>query len=147
MLLVLLTACDLLTAKDYRLVFQLIAPSESAQTDPGIADVAAELRKRFPYEGYSLESEISIAQTAFSREAGTTTDGAPMVYTFQGDRRATLDAAHARDTQTLRLRVNRGPETVLETTVGIRPDQTIVLGTVPHESEAILLIAVRLLET
>ncbi|MCY3837708.1 MAG: hypothetical protein OXH09_03495 [Gammaproteobacteria bacterium] len=146
----LLTACDLVGPKSYRLVFQLIAANGPGQADSGIADVVEELRNTLQFEGYSLESEFSVAvkpDAEFSRSIGTGTDGGPrIVYTFEGGVQTSIDIEAGDEDETLRLRVERGVEPVLETTVGIKPGQTLVLGSAPHNEEATLLIVVRMVE-
>ena len=150
LLLVLLTACDFAGLKSYRLVFQLIEANGSVPADPRIADVVEELRKTLQFEGYSLKGEVDIAlrpTEEFSQEIQTATDDRRVVYTLKGGLDAVIQIGGRDDTQALRFRVDKGPETLLETTVGIKPDQVLVLGSVPHTDEATLLIVVRMIET
>lgn len=150
LLLIPLAACDLLGPTSYRLDFQLIEANGPGKPDPRIADVVDELRKTFPFEGYALGSEFSIAvkpDTEFTKSTGTGTDDPRIVYTFNGGFQTAIDLASPDGDETLRLRVERGAEPVLETTVGIRPGQTLVLGSMPRNQEATLLIVVRMVES
>ena len=151
LLLILSTACDFVGSEAYRLEFQLIESNGTGKADARIADdVAEELRKTLRFEDYSLESEFSVAvrpDTEFSRSVGTGTDGPRIVYTFTGGFQTAIDIESGHEDESLRLRVERGVEPVLETTVGIRPGQTLVLGSVPrNQGRPTLLIVVRMVE-
>ena len=148
LLLILLTACDLGGSTSHRLVLQLIAANGAEHTDPRITDVVEELRDTLRFEGYSLTSEMSIAlkpDTEFDQAIGIGSSP-PVIYTFTGGVQATVRTEGREAGQTLQLRVDKGPETVLETTVAIRPEQTLVLGSLPHTDDAVFLIAVRMTE-
>lgn len=150
MLSILPTACDLPGSQSYRLLLQLIEADGEGQPDPRISDVVEELRNTLPYEGYSLESEMSIAlkpETQFGQEDGTDNTGPRVVFKLESGFEATVQARPRHGNQTLSLRVDRGPETVFETTVGINPDQTLVLGSVPQTDGTVLLVVVRMLKT
>ena len=149
LLLVLLAACDFAGLKSYRLVFQLIEANGSVPADPRIADVVEELRNTLQFEGYSLKNELEIAlkpTEKFSHEIQTT-DGPHVVYMLKGGLDAAIQIGGRDEVQALRFRIDKGSETLLETTVGIKPDQVLVLGSVPHTDEATLLIVVRMIET
>ncbi|MYJ76110.1 MAG: hypothetical protein F4089_13910 [Gammaproteobacteria bacterium] len=108
-----------------------------------------ELRKKLPFDGYSLKGKFSVAvkpDAEFSQSMGTATDGPRIVYNFKGGFKTNVNIEGGEERDTLRLRVERGGEPVLETTVGIRPGQTLVLGSVPRPEEATLLIVVRMVE-
>lgn len=147
---VLLTACDLLGSKSYRLVFHLIEANGGEQTDPRISDVVEELRKTLQFEGYSLKGEIDIAlkpNDPFSEEVDTGNGAPQVIYTFEGGLHHVVQIGTRDDeVQALSLRIDKGPSTVLETTVTIRPEQTLVLGSVPQTGAATLLIVVRMVE-
>lgn len=149
LLLILPTGCDLPGQNSHRLVLQLIEANGADQTDPRINDVVEELRNTLRFEGYSLKSEVSIAlkpDTVFDQAIGTGNDSPRIVYTFKGGVRATVKAEGREEDQTLQLRVEKGSETVLDTTMGLQPDRTLVLGSLPHTDDAVLLIVVRMIE-
>ena len=150
LLLALPTACDLVAPKPYRLVFQLIEANGPGQSDPAIADVVEELRNTLQFEGYSLASQFNVAvqpDAEFSRSVGTGTEGGPrIVYTFRGGVQTGIGMETGDEDETLRLRVERGVEPLLETTVDIKPGQTLVLGAAPRNDDATLLIVVRMVE-
>ena len=151
LLLLVLTACDLPGSKSHRLLFQLIEANGGEQPDPRISDVVEELRDTLPFEGYSLEAETSFALNAMNPEAESgqergTDNGSPrIVLKLESGVEATVQAEHLQGNQTLSLRVDQGPETVLETTVGIEPDQTLVLGSIPQTDGTVLLVVVRMI--
>ena len=149
LLLIPLTACDLVVPTSYRLEFQLIEANGPQGADPRITEVVEELRKKLPFDGYSLKGKFSVAvkpDAEFSQSMGTATDGPRIVYNFKGGFKTNVNIEGGKERDTLRLRVERGVEPVLETTVGIRPGQTLVLGSVPRPEEATLLIVVRMVE-
>ena len=149
LLLVLLTACDLDGSKSHRLVLQLIAANGAVQPDQRIADVVEELTDTLRFEGYSLESEMSIPlkpATEFDTATGTGSSTPRIVYNLDVGVQISVQVEGPEAEQRLSLRVDKGSETVLETTVGLEPDQTLVLGSLPHTDDAVLLIVVRMIE-
>lgn len=149
LLLILPTACDLPGSQSYRLLLQLIEANGGEQPDPRIGDVVEELHNTLPYEGYSLETEMSIAlkpETEFGQKDATDNIGPRVVYKLESGIEATVQAKRRHGSQAVSLRVDQGPETVLETTVGIKPDQTLVLGSVPQTDGTVLLVVVRMIK-
>lgn len=152
LLLIPLTACELPRSKSDRLLLQLIEANGGEQPDPRIADVVEELHDTLPFEGYSLEAEMSVALKALEPEAEfgqekRNDNGSPrIVFKLDSGVEATVLAERRGGNQTLSLRVDQGPETVLETTVGIEPDQTLVLGSVPQTDGTVLLMVVRMIK-
>ena len=132
----------------FRLHFQFVEANGATEPDPAIADVVEELRRTFRFTGYSLTGEAVIAATPnekFAHELQTQTDGRS--YSISGN---LTDPDH-----TLRVRFTQkrtiGPRTftdgtVLSTSVGIRPGQTLVLGSVPVEGTGTLLVIARMIE-
>jgi len=112
-----------------QLHFQLIQADGPMPTDPGIAEVEAELRKLFQFEGYRLAGEAVVYAL----------DGSEISQTLSG---AKMPAGAAQEYM-VEARVMRGPENglrleevslysmggrKLRTTVNVRPGQTLVLG-------------------
>lgn len=145
LLLTLLTACDLVGPKSFRLVFQLIETNGSEQADPRIADVVEQLDDSLRFEGYSLASEISVPLAALGREPGDEGDGPRVVYTLK-EGGVKLEIGRLGEDRSLHIRIDKGPETVVEATVGMRLDQTLVLGSVPQTDDKVLLFVVRMVE-
>ena len=149
LLLIPLTACELPRSKSDRLLLQLIEANGGEQPDPRIADVVEELDNTLPFEGYSLEAEISVAlkpEAEFGQEKRTDNGGPRIVFKLDSGVEATVLAERRDGNQTFSLRVDQGPETVLETTVGIEPNQTLVLGSVPQTDGTVLLAVVRMIK-
>ena len=124
----------------YRLIFQLIEANGSADSDPTIADVVAELRNSLKFDGYRLKGQAHIALTpsaSFSQRLQTDSDE----YSLGGE------FAEVASGQVLRIDLAQRNHRLLNTTVGIRPDQILVLGSVPAQDSATLLLVVRMSET
>ena len=148
LLLLVLTGCDLPGSKSDRLLLQLIEANGGEQPDPRISDIVEELRDTLPFEGYSLEAEMSIAlkpEAESGQEKGTDNGRPHVVFKLKSGVEATVQAERRDGNQMLSLRFDQGPETVLETTVGIEPDQTLVLGSVPQTDGTVLLVVVRMI--
>ncbi len=144
LLLTLLTACDLVGPQSFRLVFQLVEANGFEQADPRIADVVEQLTDSLRFEGYSLKSEISVPLVALG-EPGDEGDGPRVVYTLK-EEDVKLEIGRLGEDQSLHVRIDKGPQTVVEATVGMRLDQTLVLGSVPRTDDDVLLFVVRMVE-
>lgn len=120
-----------------QLHFQLIQADGPMPTDPGIAEVEAELRKIFQFEGYRLAGEAVVYAL----------DGSDISQTLSG---AKMPAGGAQE-YGIEASVRRGPQgglrlqsvelhsregMKLRTTVNIRPGQTLVLGSSSMEGAA-----------
>ena len=128
----------------YRLIFQLIEANGSADTDPTIADVVAELRNSLKFDGYVLKGQAHIALTpsaSFTQRLQTDSDE----YSLSGN----FDEVASGQALSIHFgqRIGQRNPSLLDTTVGIRPDQILVLGSVPAQDSAILLLVVRMSET
>ncbi len=124
---------------DMRLKFQLIEADGFTDSDPRIASVEEELRKVFQFQGYRLAGEALVTATDGSNigQALAGTDGA---YYVEGRVRWV-------QSNTIRLDVSLdsrvGDGAALNTTVNVRPGQTLVLGTSSKRgSTATLLLTV-----
>lgn len=145
LLLTLLAACDLVDPKSARLHFQLIEANGFEQADPRIADVVEQLTDSLRFEGYSLNSEFSVPLAALSPEPGDEGDGPRFVFVpKEGGVR--LEIGNLGEDQKLHIRIDQGPETIVEATVGLRLDQTLVLGSVPRTDDDVLLFVVRMVD-
>lgn len=123
---------------DVRLRFQVIEADGFEGNDPAIADVETELRKLFQFRGYRLAAQAMVTLANGSHVAQTLT-GVGGSYELEG--RAAWQQPSAMGLE-VQLRTERGVP-ILETTVNIRPGQTLVLGTSPKEgSTATLLLTV-----
>ena len=125
---------------DVRLRFQLIEADGFQGIDPRIAEVEAELRKIFQFQGYRLAgeatvavtNEASIAQRLAGSDAIYAVEG--RVYWVQGG------LVHLEDIGLQRESYGE----ILRTSVNLRPGQTLVLGSSPKPgSTATLLLTVR----
>jgi hypothetical protein len=118
-----------------RLRFQVIEADGAEGTDPEIASVEEELRKLFRFEGYRLTGEGVI----------TVADGAEFNQDLTGRREGWHVSGRVWRTSNA-VRIDEvqlwGPEPLFETSVNIRPGQTLVLGSAraPEGSGAIILV-------
>ncbi len=123
---------------DMRLRFQVIDADGFTDTDPRIAAVAQELKKLFQFKGYRLAGEAVITVT--DRGAIQHARRDRRQYSVQG---AVFWAAGGiAELQGVEFWVGQR-EKVLQTSVSIRPGQTLVLGSTPKRgSTATLLLTV-----
>ena len=125
---------------DVPLHFQLIEADGFTGTDPRISAVEVELRKVFQFRGYRLAGEAFVTATDGS-EIGQQMQGTDDVYEITG-------RVHWVGPGTVRLAdltlYAQSSGHRLETTVNIRPGQTLILGSSPKDgSTATLLLTVR----
>ena len=144
-----LAQLDLAQTASVRLIFQLIEANGAGEADPTIADVVEELRKTFRFAGYSLAGDASITvepghsfEQVMQTNTGDLTIGGTLETTGHGH---TLAVRFVQD------RVGEGNpyatrkrQNLLTTSVGISPGQTLVLGSVPLEGAAALLLVARM---
>lgn len=125
---------------DVRLHFQLIEADGFTESDARIADVEREMQKIFQFEGYRLAGEAFVSATDHS-EITQGLKGTDDRYEIRGVL-YWLQAGVIR-LEEISLSSRRGGA-YLQTTVNIRPGQTLVLGSSPKEgSTATLLLTVR----
>lgn len=125
--------------------FKLVHADGHTSQDPEIADVEAELRRLFRFQGYRLIGGTMIRGTenTYLQQNLVTHDGTPFelevavgsVRGVPGDR-------------TIQLSVELGPQfegSVLQAELRVKEDQTVVLGTtsVPQVGEGALILLVR----
>ena len=125
---------------DLRLHFQLIEADGFADSDESIAAVEDELRKIFQFRGYRLAGEAFVSETMGSMvtQALAASDG---LYELRAEVYRLAPGLVRLEDVTL-LSLSDGLE--LQTTVNIRPGQTLVLGTSPKDgSTATLRLTVR----
>lgn len=138
-------------ATSYRLIFQLIEANGSAETDPTITDVVEELRKTLRFEGYTLtgEAHITVQPDVQFKQLMETAGGS---YAIRGQLEGygsghtlavSFEQSHRAEANPFATTTKR---VVLSTTVGLRPAQTLVLGSVPLEGSATLLVVARMTE-
>lgn len=120
---------------DVRLRFQVIEADGFTDSDPAIADVETELRKLFQFKGYRLAAQATLTATDGS-EISQTLSGSEDQYQVTGG----VGWQSGGATQ-LHVRLWRGhSDVLLETTVNVRPGQTLVLGTSPKRGSTATLL-------
>ena len=135
----------------FRLQFQLVEANGASESDPAIADVVEELRKALRFDGYSLvgEAQIAVRPDASFGQVLPTADNE---YHINGDFMESksgyvlsvgLDRPRSRTQGNV---FGASHRRALKTMVGIRPNQTLVLGSISVEDSAVLFAVVRLLE-
>lgn len=114
---------------DLRLHFRLIEADGFTGRDERIADVEAELRQAFPFEGYRLVGEAVIAVTDRSEMSQLlgTADGGPWKVSGAVER-GPGGVVRLHDVEL----IGDVWGSVLETTVNVRLGQTLVLGSTPR---------------
>jgi hypothetical protein len=123
-----------------RLHFQLIEADGFTNSDEAIADVEEELRKIFQFEGYRLAGEAVIFATDGADFSQPIRIG-PEDYSLSGSVRRLSEGAIRLQRVSFCCRENGGG---LETSVVIRPGQTLVLGSSPTDgASSTLLLTVR----
>lgn len=126
---------------DTRLHFQLIEADGFTASDPKIADVEAELRKIFQFGGYRLAGEAFVSATEATEIQQGLRAGDGGMYEIRGTVHRLSPGAIRLENVTLHS-YQTGME--LQTTVTVRPGQTLVLGSSPKTgSSATLLLTVR----
>jgi len=136
---------------DVRLHFQLIEADGFTEVDPRIADVTDELRRVFQFRGYRLASEAVLVTSTESEITQSLAVPADMRRGRLYERLDLMGSVHRISGSAVRLEEIRligypGATQVLQTTVNVRPGQTIVLGSSPSpgsDSGGALLLTVR----
>lgn len=133
------------------LTFQIIEADGNGDSDPAIADVEAELRRLFRFEGYDLVSETQIAAIQDSRVAQNIGDYAP-----DGDgfriRTGVTEVRQGGENATITVEVELAAAmagTILETRVTIPAGHSVVLGTSQapaYEGALILVVRAEIVE-
>lgn len=129
---------------DMRLRFQLIEADGFTDSDASIAAVETELRKIFQFRGYRLAGETFVSATDGSdiQQGMRASDG---TFSITGAVYRVSPGVIRLESVTL-WGPDGGP--TLQTTVTIRPGQTVILGSSPKNgSTATLLLTVRAEET
>jgi len=124
---------------DVRLRFQLIEADGFTESDPAIEQVEQQLRQVFQFKGYRLAGEAVVSATDGSHVSQSLAGGQYQVEaTIRWAQPGTirLEEVHL-------LAVNP-TEQLLQTTVNVRPGQTLVVGTASKaKSTATLLLTLR----
>lgn len=122
---------------DVRLHFQLIEADDFRGSDPRIAPVESQLRKIFQFHGYRLAGETYVEATDRS-DIKQHFQGTDIPYELEGFVRWMSSTE-------IQLAVQLGAPgygTLLQTTVNVRPGQTLVLGSSPKTKAAGTLLLV-----
>ena len=116
----------------YRLHFQVVAGNGGDSSDVRLARVEDELRKVFRFTGYSLKGEgyVTASQGAFDLTI-TVPDSEEPRGKYFGVNGVIRD-------QYLDLTIT-GPST-LQTQLGFRPGQTLILGSIPTPGETVFIV-------
>ena len=112
--------------------FQLIRANGSERTDPRIADIEETLRRALRFDGYSLAGEAIASGTDFTIRVAT-----------DGSAEYRIGATYyGCPVHELRVRLMAQGDTadLLTTKVGIRPGQTLILGSTSDSGEALLFV-------
>ncbi len=122
---------------DVRLHFQLIQADDFKGSDPRIAPVERQLRKIFQFRGYRLAGEAYVEAT----------DRTPITQRFQGtdtpyELQGWVQWMSSTEIQLRAQLTAPGYGTLLQTTVNLRPGQTLVLGSSPKMKPAGTLLLV-----
>ena len=125
---------------DVRLHFQLIQADGYTDSDPRISQVEAELRRIFRFGGYRLAGEAMVSATSAS-DIDQRLRGPGGTYIITAEvRRLSQGVVRLDDVMLWRSESER----ILQTSVNIRPGQTLVLGSSPQgDAGATLLLTVR----
>lgn len=134
----------------FRLQFQLVEANGASESDPVIADVVEELRKTLRFDGYSLVGEAQIAvqpRASFDQVLQTAENEYRINGAFEEyESGYMLTVGLHRPRSRTQGNPYATTRSALSTNVGIRPNQTLVLGSVSAEDSAVLFAVVRLLE-
>jgi len=130
------------TAPSYRLHFRVVT-ANGDEPDMRLAPVAEALRKVFRFEGYSLVGEGYVTVSAGRFDLDVSADGTTS--TDQHDAR--VNGGHevyhlkgqVHDDQ-LNLDVRGSAGGGIETTLGFRPGQTLVLGSMPSSDKTVFIV-------
>lgn len=124
--------------------FQIIEADGAQPSDPAIAEVEAELRRLFRFEGYELVAEtqvVGIQGTAIRQMVGTSGDRG--VFIIEGGVSEVRGLGSGSATMTLDVRLSHGnmPD-LLHTSVTVPVGHSIVLGTAqaPRIDGAVILV-------
>ncbi|MGD2067596.1 MAG: hypothetical protein PVI57_02850 [Gemmatimonadota bacterium] len=109
---------------ELRLRFQVVEADGFQGSEPAIADVEEELRRLFRFEGYRLAGEgvVSVANESSFRQSLTGPGDDDWQVTVTGTVYRTGDSTRLQEVTLW------GPEPLFETSVNVRPGQTLVLG-------------------
>ena len=127
---------------DVRLHFQLIQADGYADDDPRISEVEAELRRIFRFVGYRLAGEAMVSATSAS-DLQQRFSGTEDTYMITAEAQRLSPGVIRLEEVTLWGPVAGRQEPILQTSINIRPGQTLVLGSSPQGGGATLLLTVR----
>lgn len=125
---------------ELRLRFQVVEANGAAASDPAIAEVEEELRRLFRFDGYELAAEgaVSVAPPSPFKQRLLGAEGEWFVEGEVFDRGGA--AVHLSGVQLW----SSPDDMVIETSVNVRPGQTLVLGSGPGRgAEGAVILVVR----
>ena len=133
-------------ALSYRLHFQVVVGNGTESTDERLALVEKELRKVFRFEGYSLigEGHVAVAKGPFELQIAT---NAPEPLDPNEKWRIHIVGSVNNDELGLKI-TDLPPRTSttarntgkVETRLGFRPGQTLVLGSMPSQNQTVFVV-------
>ncbi|NIP80187.1 MAG: hypothetical protein GWM90_13580 [Gemmatimonadetes bacterium] len=131
--------------------FQIIEANGAAPADPAIAEVEAELRRLFRFDGYELVAETQVGGiqgTGIRQAVGGTSSGEGFIIEA-----GVTEVRPSERATTVTLDVQLGAESmgeILRTTVTIPAGHSVVLGTARspvHEGALILVVRAEVMDT
>lgn len=136
--------------RSYRLHFQVVVGNGAESTDDRLALVERELRKVFRFDGYSLIGEGHVAVSGGTFELQIATNASePLepsekwrmhivgrVYGKEGDEAMSLTITDLPPG----MSVSRRRTGKVETRLGFRPGQTLVLGSMPSQNQTVFVV-------
>ena len=134
-------------ASSYRLHFQVVTANGGESTDERVASVENELRKVFRFEGYTLIGEGHVAVSEGPFELQIRTDVAEPLEPSQNWRIHIDGGVYSSGELRLsitdlppRVSTSRRPTGKVETRLGFRPGQTLVLGSMPTPDQTVFIV-------
>ena len=134
----------------YRLHFQVVTANGGESTDERVASVEKELRKVFRFDGYSLigEGHVTVSAGAFELQIATNASE-PLEPSQKWRMHIVGDVYGAAGNEVMHLKVTDLPPGMstsrratgkVETRLGFRPGQTLVLGSMPSQDETVFIV-------
>lgn len=119
--------------------FQFIKANGSERTDPRIADIEDALRRALRFDGYSLSGEAIASGTEFTIRVPTGGSAEYEIHAhyYPGINELDVELAVYRPTSG---DAGADVKALLSTEVGIRPGQTLILGSTSDSGETLLFV-------
>lgn len=136
--------------RSYRLHFQVVTANGGEPTDERVATVEKELRKVFRFDGYSLigEGHVAVSSGMFELQIATNVPE-PMEPSEKWRMHIVGNVYGSEDNEVMYLNVTDLPPGMstsrrttgkIETRLGFRPGQTLVLGSMPSQDQTVFIV-------